>query len=373
MNIMNDPELLYKIALSLIPGIGSITARKLINSTGNPRSVFYEKRSMLLKIPGVGQLVAEKISAKGLLKKAEEEIAYISRNDIKPLYFKDKDYPERLNQCPDGPIMIYVKGNVNFNGIRFLSIVGTRTPTSYGIEMTRKIVASLHEKGHQLVIVSGLAYGIDVCAHKAALSNGFKTVAVLGHGLKYLYPSVHFSVAGKIVKQGALLTDFPGDEKPERNNFIKRNRIIAGLSDATIIVESNIKGGALITADIANSYNRDVFAVPGRAGDPFSSGTNQLIKRHHASLIENCEDIEYLLGWDIKEKSMAVQAELFRELSEEEQILLNILSREEKLEIDLLCIRTGIPVNKVSALLLNLEFAGYVKSLPGNLYKIRRI
>jgi len=369
---MNDPELIFKVALGLIPGIGSITARKLINTIGSPRSVFYEKRSMLLRIPGVGGLMAEKISTKGLLQEAEKEILYITKNNIKPLYFRDREYPERLNQCPDGPIMIYIKGSIDFNQGRFLSIVGTRTPTSYGIEITRKIIASLAEKGHRLVIVSGLAYGIDVCAHKAAMKHGFQTIAVLGHGLKYLYPSAHYSVARKIERQGALLTDFPGYEKPERNNFIKRNRIIAGLSDATIIVESGVKGGALITADIAGSYNREVFAVPGRVGDPFSSGTNQLIKRHHASLIENCEDIEYLLGWDRKEKNMAVQAELFRELSEEERILLNILTIEEKLEVDLLCIRTGMPVGKVSALLLNLEFAGYVRSLPGNLYKIKR-
>jgi DNA processing protein len=370
---MDDPELIYKVALSLVPGIGSITARKLINITGSPRNVFNEKRSMLLRIPGIGELMAEKVSTKGLLQKAEEEILYITKNNIKPLYFKDKEYPDRLNQCPDGPIMIYIKGDIDFNNGKFLSIVGTRTPTSYGIEMTRNIVSSLAEKGHHLVIVSGLAYGIDVCSHKEALRHGFQTIAVLGHGLKYLYPAAHYSVARKITRQGALLTDFPGYEKPERNNFIKRNRIIAGLSDATIIVESGIKGGALITADIANSYDRDVFAVPGRVGDPFSSGPNQLIKRHGASLIENCEDIEYLLGWDRKEKDMAVQAELFRELSEEEQLLLNVLSQEEKLEVDLLCIRTGIPVGRVSALLLNLEFAGYVSSLPGNLYKINRV
>lgn len=369
---MNDPDLIYQVAMGLIPGIGSITARKLISIIGSPRQVFRERRGMLLRIPGIGELMAEKISTGGLLQKAEEEILFIEKNNIKPLYFKDTDYPARLNQCPDGPIIIYMKGDIEFNDGKFLSVVGTRTPTAYGIEITQKIIASLAEKGHHLVIVSGLAYGIDVCAHKAALKNGFQTIAVLGHGLQYLYPSAHYSVARKIQRQGALLTDFPGYEKPERNNFIKRNRIIAGLSDATIIVESGIKGGALITADLANSYDRDVFAIPGRVGDPFSSGPNQLIKRHHASLVENCEDIEYLLGWDRKKKSMVVQAELFRELSEEEQALLNILSEVEKLEVDLLCIRTGIPVSRVSALLLNLEFAGYVTSLPGNLYRIRR-
>jgi DNA processing protein len=191
--------------------------------------------------------------------------------------------------------------------------------------------------------------------------------------MKYLYPVVHSSIAHKIEKQGALLTDFPSYEKPERNNFIKRNRIIAGLSDATIIIESGTKGGALITADLADSYHRDIFAVPGRVDDPYSAGTNLLIKRNIASLVESCEDIEYLMGWGVKETEVVVQPELFRELPEEEQILLNLISEEKKMEFDLLCLRSGMAVNKVSAHLLNLEFAGYVNILPGNIYKLSRM
>jgi len=370
---VNNPDLIYIIGLSMIPGIGSITARKLINSTGSAKSVFHEKKGVLRKIPGIGELLAGRISGNNLLHNAEEEIRYMEKNNIKPVYFKDKEYPGRLNQCPDGPILIYIKGNIDMNTGIFISIVGTRTPTSYGIKITNELVEEFSQRNHNPVIVSGLAYGIDICAHKAAMNNRFQTIAVLGHGMKYLYPVVHSSIAHKIERQGALLTDFPSNEKPERNNFIKRNRIIAGLSDATIIIESGTKGGALITADLADSYHRDVFAIPGRVGDQYSSGTNLLIKKNIASLVECCEDIEYLMGWGVKEQNKVIQTELFKELPKEEQLLLNIIYKEEKIEIDLLCIQTGMPVNKVSSHLLNLEFAGFVESAPGNIYSIKKI
>jgi len=370
---MDHSELVYIIGLSMIPGIGSITARKLINSIGTARGVFHEKRSTIRKIPGIGEFVAARISENNLLDKAEEEIKYIERNNIKAISFRDKGYPEKLNQCPDGPVIIYMKGNVDFNTGKFISIVGTRTPTSYGIDITKKFIGEFAQRNHKPVIISGLAYGIDVCAHKAALSNHFQTVAVLGHGMKYIYPAVHDSFSKKIVENGALITDFPSYEKPERNNFIKRNRIIAGISDATVIIESGVKGGALITADLAYSYDRDVFAVPGRVGDTYSSGTNLLIKRNIASLAESCEDIEYLMGWDSKGQNTAIQPELFNELPEEEQMLLNLIAKEEKIEFDLLCIRTGMPVNKLSAHLLNLEFGGLIETAPGNIYTLRKI
>jgi len=357
----------------MIPGIGSITARKLINSVGCAKAVFNEKKSAIRKIPGIGEFVAGKISENNLLDKAEEEIRYIEKNNIKAVCFMDKEYPDKLNQCPDGPVIIYIKGDVDFNTGKFISIVGTRTPTSYGINITKKLVEEFAQRNHRPVIVSGLAYGIDICAHKAALNNHFQTVAVLGHGMKYIYPAVHSSFSLKIIENGALVTDFPGYEKPERNNFIKRNRIIAGLSDATIIIESGVKGGALITADLADSYDRDVFAIPGRVGDTYSSGTNLLIKKNKASLAESCEDIEYMMGWGLKGQSVAIQQELFNELPEEEQMLLNLIAKEEKIEFDQLCIRTNMPVNKLSAHLLNLEFGGLIETAPGNIYTLRKI
>jgi DNA processing protein len=370
---MDHTEQVYIIGLSMIPGIGSITARKLINSTGSARGVFREKRSAIRKIPGIGEFVAARISENNLLDKAEEEIKYIAKNNIKAISFRDREYPEKLNQCPDGPVIIYIKGNVDFNSGKFISIVGTRTPTSYGINMTKKFVSEFAQRNHKPVIVSGLAYGIDVCAHKAALGSNSQTVAVLGHGMKYIYPAVHSSFSKKIVEHGALITDFPSYEKPERNNFIKRNRIIAGISDATIIIESGIKGGALITADLADSYDRDVFAVPGRIGDTFSSGTNLLIKKNIASLAESCADIEYLMGWDSEGRNQVIQPVLFNELPEEEQKVLNLIAAEEKIEFDALCIKTGIPVSRLSALLLNLEFGGLIETAPGNIYTLRKI
>lgn len=370
---MINTELVYIIGLSMIPGIGSITARKLINSVGSAKAVFNEKKSAIRKIPGIGEFVAGRISENNLLVKAEEELGFIEKNNIKVFCFRDREYPDKLNQCPDGPVIIYVKGNVDFNAGKFISIVGTRTPTSYGISITKKLVEEFAQRNHNPVIVSGLAYGIDICAHKAALNNHFQTVAVLGHGMKYIYPAVHSSVSQKIIENGALVTDFPGYEKPERNNFIKRNRIIAGLSDATIIIESGVKGGALITADLADSYDRDVFAIPGRIGDTYSSGTNFLIKKNKASLAESCEDIEYMMGWGSKGQNIAIQQELFNELPEEEQMILNLIAKEEKIEFDQLCVRTGIPVNKLSAHLLNLEFSGTIETAPGNIYTLRKI
>jgi DNA processing protein len=370
---MDNPDLIYIIALSMVPGIGSITARKLINSLGSAEAVFHEKKAVLRKIPGIGEFIAGRINANNLLNKSEVEIRYIAKNNIKPIYFREKEYPERLNQCPDGPIVIYIKGDMDLNAGRFISIVGTRTPTSYGIKMTNRLIEEFRQRNYHPVIVSGLAYGIDICAHKAALNNHLKTIAVLGHGMKYLYPVVHSSISHKIEKQGALLTDFPNYEKPERNNFIKRNRIIAGLSDITIIIESGIKGGALITADLADSYHRDVFAVPGKVGDIYSSGTNQLIKKNIASLAESCEDIEYMMGWGVKEQSAVIQAELFRELATEEQLLLNLIMKEGKMEFDLLCILSGMPVNRVSEHLLKLEFDGFIEVAPGNMYTVKKI
>lgn len=370
---MNYPEQVYIIGLSMIPGIGSITARKLINSVGSAEAVFLEKKSAIRKIPGIGEFVAARITENRLLNNAEEEIRFIEKNNIKAVCFRDREYPDKLNQCPDGPVIIYVKGNVDFNTGKFISIVGTRTPTSYGINITKKLVGDFAQRNHKPVIVSGLAYGIDICAHKAALNNNFQTVAVLGHGMKYIYPVVHSSFSQKITEHGALVTDFPSYEKPERNNFIKRNRIIAGLSDATLIIESGVKGGALITADLADSYDRDVFAVPGRVGDTYSAGTNLLIKKNRASLAESCEDIEYMMGWGSKGQNASIQPELFNELPEDEQILLNLIAKEEKIEFDQLCIRTGIPVNKLSAYLLNLEFGGLIETAPGNIYTLRKI
>ena len=370
---MLDEQLKYKIGISLIPGIGSVNAKKLIAYTGSIEGVFKEKKKNLLKIPGIGEFLAENIVNQQVLDIAEKEIDFIDRNEVRHLFYLDDDYPARLKNCEDAPVVIFYKGEVDFNQVKVLSIVGTRNATDYGKECCNKLLEELQCRKHKILIVSGLAYGVDICAHRAALKNGFETVAVLAHGLSTLYPSLHRATPKEICKQGALLTDFISNTLPERNNFIKRNRIIAGLADATLVVESGIKGGALITADIANSYNRDVLAFPGRINDPYSRGTNWLIKTNKAALIEGVEDLEYILGWD-SPTSMAEskQTQLFVELTPEEQKIADLLREQVELPIDLICLHVNLPVSKVSAMLLNLEFAGMVRSLPGKVYRLVR-
>lgn len=365
-----DNLLQYKIGISQIPGVGSIIAKKLIAYTGSIEAVFKEKKKNLLKIPGIGNTLADVIVNHQNLEKAHAEIDFIQRYNIRYHFYLDEDYPARLKQCPDAPIMLFCKGDVDFNKDKVISIVGTRNATDYGKEICNRLVTDLAQRHQNIIIVSGLAYGIDICAHRAALKNNIPTIAVLAHGLATLYPAVHRSSAKEIVNNGALVSDFTSDIQPERNNFIKRNRIIAGLADATIVIESGQEGGALITADLANSYNRDVFAVPGRTTDEWSKGCNNLIKANKAAMIETVEDIEYQLGWDSSKASQHVQMSLFQDLAPDEQLLVNLLKEENNLMIDILCLRADMPVNKASALLLNLEFMGLIKSLPGKIYRL---
>ena len=370
---MIDDLLKYKIGITLIPGIGSMNAKKLIAYTGSVEGVFKEKKKNLIKIPGIGELLAESIVNHKVLNQAEKEIEFINRYEISYHFYLDEDYPARLKNCEDGPIVLFYKGIINFNQAKVLSIVGTRNATDYGKAWCNRLTDDLKDRNHQLLIVSGLAYGVDICAHRAALRNGFETAAVLGHGLATIYPATHKATAKEITKQGALVTDFISDTQLDRNNFVKRNRIIAGLADATLVVESGIKGGALITADIANSYNRDVLALPGRSTDAYSKGCNWLIKTNKAALVETVEDLEYALGWDPPGiQKPAIQTELFAEISAEEKQIVETLRGSGELSIDLICIRLEMPMSKVSAMLLNLEFAGLVRSLPGKIYRLSR-
>ena len=282
-----DISLKHKIALGLIPGIGDINARKLVSYMGSVEAVFHESYRNLVKIPGIGTSLARYISDRSYLEIAEREAEYVSLKNIKVYFYLDNDYPFRLRQCDDSPVTFFYKGTSDLNSLKILSVVGTRNATSRGRENCEKIIGGLAGGHPDLIIVSGLAYGIDIASHKAAISNNIQTIAVLAHGFKTIYPSVHRPTADTILRNGGLLSDFLSDALPERNNFIKRNRIIAGISDATLVIESGIKGGALITADIANSYNRDVLAVPGRPDDQWSAGCNNLIKTSKAALVEN--------------------------------------------------------------------------------------
>ena len=367
---MSEITLKHKIALSLIPGIGDINARKLVAHIGSVEGVFSESYRTLIKIPGIGINLAKSVCDRSYMKIAEEEAEYVTKNNIRTFFYLDSDYPYRLRQCEDSPVTFYFTGCCDLNSSKILSVVGTRNATPRGKELCEKIIGGLAGGHPELIIVSGLAYGIDVASHRAALANNLQTIGVLAHGFKTTYPSVHRSTANEITKKGALVTDFLSDALPERNNFLKRNRIIAGLSDATLVVESGIKGGALITADIAGSYNRDVFAVPGRPGDQWSAGCNSLIKNNKAALVENSEDVEYFLDWRPSGTKVPVQRTLFNELGDFEKLIYENLNQNGEMNIDHLCRAVNIPVYKLSALLLQMEFNGIIKCYPGNLYRV---
>ena len=366
---MSEVSLKHKIALGLIPRIGDINARKLVSHFGNVEAIFHEPYRNLIKIPGIGSGIAKYISNKSYLDVAEKEVEYVTKHNIKTHFYLDNDYPFRLRQCDDSPVVFFFRGKCNLDASKILSVVGTRNATSRGREMCDMIIKGLAIGHPDLIIVSGLAYGIDIASHKAALAHNLPTIGVLAHGFKTTYPSVHASTAKTMLDNGGLLTDFLSDALPERNNFLKRNRIIAGLSDATLVVESGIKGGALITADIANSYNRDVFAVPGRPDDQWSAGCNSLIRSNKAFLTECPDDIEYFLNWKPEKSKPVLQRTLFSDLDDTEKIIFEFLSKQGEMTIDTICRSLDIPVYKLSSLLLQMEFKGLLKCSPGNLYR----
>lgn len=369
-----NPNLKYQIALSLIKGIGPKLARSLIAYLGSEQVIFEEKRHKFEKIPGIGNGIAmllKQIDRHDLINQAENELKFIEKHKISACFFTDEEYPRRLTFCEDAPMLLYSKGNVNFDAIKIISIVGTRRPSDYGISLCEKLITDLAKRHPETIIVSGLAYGIDICAHRTALRNNLPTIAVLAHGLDRIYPGTHNQTAREIVLNGALLTEFLTNTNPDRQNFVKRNRIVAGLSDAVVVVESATKGGALITAEIANSYSRDVMAFPGRVGDETSSGCNRLIKSNVAALIESVEDLEYALGWETAAKTGAIQGSLFAVAeTPEEKTIIDILLVEKEMNLNLLALQCAMPVGKVSATLLDLEFKGMIKSRPGGIYKL---
>lgn len=365
---MTQNDLKHAIALSLVPGIGNIAAKKLIAYCGGSEAVFKEKKQALLKIPGIGEKMVRAIQSSFFLNRADEEIAFIEKENIRAYYFLEKNYPQRLTHCEDGPIVLFSKGDINLNASKLLAFVGTRNATVKGKALCEGLIEGL--SNHQPVIVSGLAYGIDISAHKAALKYNLDTIAVMACGLDDLYPKTHSKIARQIVHSGALVSDYLSNTKLLPTNFAERNRIIAGLVDAVIVVESSSKGGSLITADLANGYHRDVFAVPGRPDDSQSVGCNQLIKKNKAALIENAQDIEYLLAWEEASKSTTQQTRLFIEMNSEEERLMKHLSNNTPIGLDELSWRAELPLSQTSTLLLSLEFKGAIRSLPGKMYQV---
>ncbi len=367
----NDPLLRYKIGLMLIPGIGGILARKLVEYTGSPEAVFRSDQGLLQKIPGIGRTLAGNILDSRVLEEADREIVFLSRYNIRAMYYLDDDYPARLKECQDAPVILFSRGNANLDSAKVLSIIGTRSASDYGTGFCRDLVADLAARGHDPLIVSGLAYGIDICAHRAALDNGLQTVAVLAHGLSTIYPPEHRKTAKRIAGHGALVSDFGSKTGPERGNFLKRNRIIAGLADATVVIESSLSGGAMITAGFAGSYNRDVFALPGRVTDKRSQGCNNLIKTNRAALIEKTGDLEYLLGWEPDTSKLPDDKQmLFPGTGDDEKAILRLLTVNSCMSADQISAGLGLGAGKTSFLLLNLEFMGYILSLPGKMYKL---
>jgi DNA processing protein len=367
-----DNLLKYQIALTMLPGVGGVTAKRLISYCGGVEALFHQKKSSLMKIPGIGSFTAESITSFRDFDRAEKEMEFIAKTGIKTLFYLDKEYPSRLKHCEDGPILLFYKGNADLNKTKVVSVVGTRNITEYGKQKCDEIIEGL--KKYSPLIVSGLAYGVDTRAHKASLDNHLQTVAVLGHGLDRIYPPLNKNLAERILDEnGGLLSDFVSGTKPDRENFPSRNRIIAGLADVLIVVEAAISGGALITAHIASSYDRDVIAIPGRTTDIFSQGCNRLIKTNKAALAENIADIEYIMGWEPERAgNKKIQHSLFVELDDEEQMVVDVISQQGEASFDLIIHQSGIAFSKASSLLLNLEFKGIIKPLPGRMFKLMK-
>jgi len=357
---------LHKIALTLIPKVGPVTAKNLVSYCGSIEAVFEARKRELLKIPGIGEGIAAAVLKKDYFEAAERELEFIERQDIQPLFYLDAAYPIRLKSLHNAPLLLYYKGSVDLNHPRIVSVVGTRKPSTLGVANCEQLISGLVNYG--VMVVSGLAYGIDVTAHKQCLEENIETIGVLGHGLKKIYPAQHRQVAYEMLENGGLLTEFTSDTLPDREHFPMRNRIVAGMCDAVVVVETAQRGGSMITAFCANDYNKDVFAFPGRTNDAHLQGCNHLIKTHKAALIESAEDIGYIMRWEKLDERKEVQLNLFHDLTAEEQSIVGVLKEKNEMGIDQLVYETQINNSQLASLLLSLEFKGLLKTMPGKRY-----
>lgn len=365
---MND-DTLYKIALSLIPTVGPVNARILVSYCGGVEAVFREKKNTLLKINGIGESIASQVKSAEVFEKAQQQYDYIQENGAKAIFFLDKAYPERLKHIKDAPILLYFKGNADLNVPRCLGVVGTRKPTQEGKAITDAILSEL--KPYDVTIISGLAYGIDITAHRRAVLEGMTTIGVMGTGIDTVYPPAHSQTATQMIENGGLLSEFTINCKPDAVHFPMRNRIIAGMSDAVLVVESAIKGGSMITAELALGYHKELFAIPGRVQDQFSRGCNELIKKQKAQLVESGEELAKYMQWDLSSKrNIAVQKQLFVDLSKEEETIIAFMDPGTEISIDKIYNNLTWSPSKVASVLLNLEFKGLVRSLPGKRYTL---
>jgi DNA processing protein len=360
----------HRIALSFVKNLGPVSAKSLIAYLGSEEAIFKTSVAKMVKIPGIGDKRVALWDFDDALKKAEKELLFIEKHGIEVIFYTDSRYPKRLKNCGDSPVLLYAKGKMELNPPHIISIVGTRNATDYGRQLCKQLIEELQQ--YQVLIVSGLALGIDVAAHKECLRLNMPTVGVLGHGLDRLYPSQNRATADKMLENGGLLSEYPSGTIPDRENFPQRNRIVAGIADATVVIEAGIKGGALITAEIANSYNRDVFAFPGRLGDDYSEGCNFLIRNNKAGLLTCVADLAFSLGWEKTDHAKPVeQFVLPLDLSADERLIFDILQQHKApLAIDDLTIKANMPMSMLAMNLLNMEMQGYIRSLPGKTYKV---
>jgi len=365
---MTRDEIIAILRLQNVPNIGDVTAKKLISSCGSPSAIFEEKMTRLKKLDGIGSGILKGLMDLEHLEAAELEYEFIRSQAINLHYFMEDGYPAYLKHCIDSPILLFSQGNIDLNRRRIISIVGTRNITSYGTSFCEQLIEDLAPLDP--IIVSGFAYGVDICVQRAAVKHGLQTIGCLAHGLNQIYPKIHEKYVPDINKNGGFFTEFWSTSQPDRENFLKRNRIIAGMGEATIVVESAEKGGSLVTADIANSYNRDVFAVPGRTQDKYSSGCNNLIKHQKAQMLTSAADLIYMMGWELEEKEpVSIQKQLFVDLDDTEKEIYDYLQQGGKQMLDLIALDCKLPIFKVSSTLLNMEMKGVVRPLPGKLFE----
>lgn len=358
---------LYEIALTLIQGVGDVVGKKLVAYCGGAEAVFCETKKALTKIPNITESIVDNIMSPNVLKRAEEEIKFVEKNEITPLFYLDSQYPKRLQHCHDSPMLLYYKGKADLNAPKVVGVVGTRNISDYGKYVTENVIEEL--SADNVLIVSGLAYGVDAAAHRDALKYDLATVGVLGHGMQTVYPAENRKLSQKMLEKGGVLTEFISGTKPDRENFPQRNRIVAGMVDCLLVVESALKGGAMITAEIANSYDREVFAVPGRVGDIYSEGCNHLIKINKANLLTNAADIRYIMRWDVDTKVVAKQMRMFRDFSEDEKKIMDVFGDNRTVHLDDIIVGSELPPSKIASVLLSLEFDGILTALPGKRYQ----
>ena len=374
MNI--NQETLYAVALTRINYFNVATSLQLYRKLGSATNIMEHRHDIRAVLPdATPRLIKALKDISDAMRRAEKELEFDESHRIKPLVFNDDDYPQRLRECEDAPLVVYYRGTADLNKQRIISVVGTRHCTVYGQEIISKFISQLKELCPDVLVVSGLAYGVDIQAHRNALKNGFETVGVLAHGLDYLYPTAHRDTATEMLKQGGLLTEFMTSTNADKINFVRRNRIIAGTADATIVVESAAHGGGLITADMANSYGREVFAFPGNIGMPYSEGCNNLIRDNKAALITSAEDFVKTMGWEQdaklkKAREKGIERQMFPELTDDETRIVNTLQHTNDLQANIISVKCGLPISTVASTLFNLELKGIVRLYAGGVYHL---